>query len=128
MNPTNPNFKIEEGDAEVGAKKLGLETVTLTARNASEMETALQQLLGAKAHALITGSDPILLDRREQIASFALQHNVLAMGVVQQIAAAGGLLRAMVRASVGCTDKQATTTAKALGFDVPPTLLARLMR
>ena len=38
MNPTNPNFKIEEGDAEAGAKKLGLETVTLTAKNASEME------------------------------------------------------------------------------------------
>jgi putative ABC transport system substrate-binding protein len=26
MNPTNPNFKIEEADAEAGAKKLGLET------------------------------------------------------------------------------------------------------
>ena len=31
MNPTNPNFKIEEADAEAGAKKLGVETVTLTA-------------------------------------------------------------------------------------------------
>jgi putative ABC transport system substrate-binding protein len=92
MNPTNPNFKIEEADAEAGAKKLGVETVTLTARNASEMETALQQLLSAKAQALITASDPILLDRREQIASFALRHKVLAMGFVQQIALAGGLL------------------------------------
>jgi len=92
MNPTNPNFKIEEADAEAGAKKLGVETVTLTARNASEMETALQQLLSAKAQALITASDPILLDRREQIASFALRHKVLALGFVQQIALAGGLL------------------------------------
>jgi len=92
MNPTNPNFKIEEADAEAGAKKLGVETITLTARNASEMETALQQLLSAKAQALITASDPILLDRREQIASFALRHKVLAMGFVQQIALAGGLL------------------------------------
>ena len=86
MNPTNPNFKIEEADAEAGAKKLGLVTVTLNARNASEMETALEQLLSAKAQALITASDPILLDRREQIASFALRHKVLAMGFVQQIA------------------------------------------
>jgi putative tryptophan/tyrosine transport system substrate-binding protein len=92
MNSTNPNFKIEEADAEAGAKKLGVETVTLTARNASEMETALRQLLNAKAQALITASDPILLDRREQIASFALQHKVLAIGFVQQIALAGGLL------------------------------------
>ena len=89
MNPTNPNFEIEEADAEAGAKKLGVETVTLVAKNASEMETALQQLLSANAQALITASDPILLDRREQIASFALRHKVLAMGFVQQIASGG---------------------------------------
>ena len=92
MNPTNPNFKVEEADAEAGAKKLGLETITLNARNASEMEIAFEHLLSAKAQALITASDPILLDRREQIASFALRHKVLAMGFVQQIALAGGLL------------------------------------
>ena len=56
------------------------------------METAFEQLLSAKAQALITATDPILLDRREQIASFALRHKVLAMGFVQQIALAGGLL------------------------------------
>ena len=33
INPTNPNVKIEEADAEAGAKKLGLETVTLNATN-----------------------------------------------------------------------------------------------
>ena len=41
---------------------------------------------------MITGTDPILLDRREAIASFALRHKVLAMGFVQQITVAGGLL------------------------------------
>ena len=41
---------------------------------------------------MITGTDPILLDRREAIASFGLKHKILAMGFVQQIAAAGGLL------------------------------------
>ena len=86
MNPTNPNVKVEEADAEAGAKKLGLETITVNARNASELETAFEQLLSAKAEALITATDPILLDRREQIASFALKHKVLAMGFVQQIA------------------------------------------
>jgi putative ABC transport system substrate-binding protein len=92
MNPTNPNVKIEEADAEAGAKQLGMETITVNARNPSEMEVALEQLLAAKAQALITGSDPILLDRREQIVSFALGHKVLAIGFVQQIAAAGGLM------------------------------------
>ena len=152
MNPANPNFKIEEADAEAGAKKLGLETVTLIARNASEMETAFQQLLSARAQALITASDPILLDRREQIASFALRHKVLAMGFVQQIALAGGLLS--YGPSISWMYRQAgdyvgqilkgsnpaempvlqptlyelvinLKTANALGLTVPPTLLAR---
>ena len=152
MNPTNPNVKIEEADAEAGAKKLGLETITLNARNASEMETAFQQLLSAKAQALITATDPILLDRREQIASFALRHKVLAMGFVQQIAVAGGLLS--YGPSISWMYRQAgdyvgqilkgsnpaempilqpthfelvinLKTANALGLTVPPTLLAR---
>ena len=152
MNPTNPNVKIEEADAEAGAKKLGLETITVNARNASEMETAFDQLLSAKAQALITGTDPILLDRREAIASFALRHKVLAMGFVQQIAAAGGLLSYgpsiswMYRQAgdyIGQILKGANPaempvlqpthfalvinlkTAKALGLVVPPMLLAR---
>ena len=152
MNPANPNFKIEEADAAAGAKRLGLETVTLNARNASEMEAAFGQLLSAKAQALITASDPILLDRREQIASFALQHKVLVMGFVQQIALAGGLLS--YGPSISWMYRQAgdyvgqilkgsnpaempvlqptlyelvinLKTAKALGLTVPPTLLAR---
>jgi ABC-type uncharacterized transport system substrate-binding protein len=152
MNPTNPNVKIEEADAEAGAKKLGLETITVNARNASEMETAFEQLLSAKAEALITATDPILLDRREQISSFALRHKVLAMGFVQQIAVAGGLLS--YGPSISWMYRQAGNyigqilkgsnpaempilqpthfelvinlkTANALGLTVPPTLLAR---
>jgi putative tryptophan/tyrosine transport system substrate-binding protein len=152
MNPTNPNVKIEEADAESGAKKLGVETITANARNAKELAIAFEQVLSAKAQALITGTDPILLDRREQIASFALRHKVLAMGFVQQITVAGGLLSYgpsiswMYRQAgdyVGQILKGANPaempvlqptrfelvinlkTAKALGLDVPPTLLAR---
>ena len=53
MNPTNPNVDVERVDAEAGARKLGLETVTLNARNAREIDTAFEQLLGAT-----TGSSP----------------------------------------------------------------------
>jgi putative ABC transport system substrate-binding protein len=77
MNPTNPNFKIEQGDAEARAKKLGLETVTLNARNGGEIDAAFEQLLSARADAFITATDPILLDRREQIVSFA--HRIVVM-------------------------------------------------
>jgi putative ABC transport system substrate-binding protein len=91
MNPTNPNVKVEQTDAESGANKLGLETVTLHATNAREIDAALEQLLTAKADAFITGTDPILLDRREQIVSFAHRHKLPAVGFVRQFAAVGAL-------------------------------------
>ena len=92
MNPTNPNVKVEQADAEAGAKKLALETVTLNASNAREIDAALEQLLVAKADACITGTDPILLDRREQIVSFANRHKLPVAGFVRQFAAVGALL------------------------------------
>jgi putative ABC transport system substrate-binding protein len=92
MNPTNLNFNVEQTDAEAGAKKLGLETVTLNARNAREIDAAFEQLLRAKADAFITATDPILLDRREQIVSFAHRQELPAVYYVRQFAAAGGLL------------------------------------
>jgi putative ABC transport system substrate-binding protein len=135
-----------------GQRSWAWRRLRFTARNANEMETAFQQLLSAKAQALITASDPIVLDRREQIASFALRHKVLAIGFVQQIALAGGLLS--YGPSISWMYRQAgdyvgqllkgsnpaempvlqTTrfelvinmkTAKALGLTVQPSLLAR---
>jgi len=92
MNPNNPNVKLEQTDAEAGAKKLGLETVTLNARNAPEIDAAFEQLLSVGAHGFITATDPILLDRREQIVSFAHRHKLPAVYFVRQFAAVGGLL------------------------------------
>jgi putative ABC transport system substrate-binding protein len=152
MNPTNPNVKIEEADAVAGAKKLGLETVTLNARNPLEFDAAFVQLMDAKADAIITGTDPIILDRRQQIVDFATRHKLPTMGFVHQFAAEGALLSYgpsiswMYRQAgeyIGQILKGANPaempvlqptqfelvinlkTAKALGVTVPPTLLAR---
>jgi len=151
MNPTNPNVKVEETDAEAGARKLGLETITLNARNAREIDTAFEQLLDAKADGIITATDPITLDRREQIVAFANRHKLPVVGFVRQFAAVGGLLSYgpsiswMYRQAgdyVGQILKGARPsempvmqptkfelvvnlkTAKALGLDVPDKLLA----
>jgi putative ABC transport system substrate-binding protein len=92
MNPTNPNVAVEQTDAEVGAGKLGVETVVVHARNAGEIGAAFAQMSNAKVQALITGTDPILLDQRHQIVSLALQNNLAAMCFVRQFALAGGLV------------------------------------
>ena len=49
-------------------------------------------MLSAKADAFITATDPILLDRREQIVSFANRHKLPAVCFVRQFAAVGGLM------------------------------------
>lgn len=92
MNPTNPNADAEQTDAQAGAQKLGLETVVLNARNANEIENAFEEFVRADAEAFITATDPILLDRREQIVSFAARQRVPAVYFVRQFAAVGGLL------------------------------------
>jgi putative ABC transport system substrate-binding protein len=152
MNPTNPNLKIEEADAQDGAKKLGSETVTLHASNAREIDTALEQLLSTKADAFITGTDPILLDRREQIVSFAHRHKLPGVGFVRQFAAVGALssygpsiswMYHQAGEYVGQVLKGANPaempvlqptqfelvinlkTAKTYGLAIPPTVLAR---
>src|SRR5437660_2975240 len=41
MNPTNPNGKVEETDAEGRARQLGPETITPNGRNGREIDTAV---------------------------------------------------------------------------------------
>src|SRR4249920_828770 len=151
MNPTNPNVEIERMDAEAGARKFGLETVTLNARNAREIDAAFEQLLGANADGIITATDPIPLDRREQIIEFANRHKLPLMGFVRQFAAAGALLsygpsiswmyrqagEYVAQILKGASPAELTVlqptqyelvinlmTAKALGLEVPPIVIA----
>src|SRR3984893_5733103 len=92
MNPTNPNSAAEQKEAQTGARSLGIETVVLNARNASEIETAFEELLPARADGFITATDPILLDRREQIVLLAQKHSLPAVYFVRQFATVGGLM------------------------------------
>jgi putative ABC transport system substrate-binding protein len=92
MNPSNPNAAAEQTDAEAGARKLGRETLVLNAGNPREIDAAFDELLQAKADSFITATDPILLDRRQQIVSFAERHALPAVYFVRQFAVAGGLL------------------------------------
>jgi len=92
MNPSNPSANAEQADAEGGARKLGLDTVALSASNAREIDVELEKLLRAKADAIFIATDPILLDRREQIVSFAERHALPGVYFVRQFAVAGGLL------------------------------------
>ena len=92
MNPENPNAAAELADTQAGAATLGIQTVTVRARNAAEVDTAFVEIVRTKADALISGTDPVLLNLREQIAALADRHALPAISFTRPFAASGGLL------------------------------------
>lgn len=92
MNPDNPNAVAEQADAQVGATKLGHQTFVFNARNATDIDTAFGQLVRAKAEAVIAATDPVMLDRRDQIVALANRHVLPAISFTRPFAIAGGLM------------------------------------
>ena len=151
MNPDNANAANERSEMQDGAAKLGLQTVPVNARNAAEIDAAFSELVRAKADSLIAATDPVILDRREQIATLAARHALPSVSFTRQFAVAGGLMSYgpnigwMYRQAGGYIGQilkgakpaempvmQSThfefvlnlNTARRLGLKVPPTFLA----
>src|SRR3954469_20784168 len=152
MNPGNRAASAEQADAEAGARVLGLETIAFNARNARELDLAFEEILRGKADSLFGATDPIILDQREQIVSFANRELLPAVYFVRQFAVVGGLLtygpsitwmyeqagryigqilkgdrpaNMPVLQPTGFEFVVNLKTAQTLGLDVPPNLLAR---
>ena len=92
VNPDNFNAAAEQADAEAGAGRLGVQTVAFKARNAAEIDAAFAELVRAKVDAVIGGTDPVLLDRREQIVALADRQGIPAVSFTRAFAVAGGLM------------------------------------
>lgn len=92
MNPDNPNAAAELADTQAGALTLGFQTITVRARNAAEIDTAFAEIVRSKADSLFSGTDPVLLDHRQQIADLAQRHALPAISFTRPFAAAGGLM------------------------------------
>ena len=92
LNPNNFSAEAELADAESGARKLGRELLAVRFRNVEEIDQAFDEMLRAKVDAIISGTDPIVLDRRHQIVSFAARTAMPAAYFVRQFVDAGGLL------------------------------------
>ena len=92
MNPDNPNVAAEQADSNDGAARLGLQIVVQNARNAAETDAAFAELVRARVDAVIAATDPVLLDRREQIAAIAERNALPAISFTRQFAMAGLLM------------------------------------
>src|SRR5262245_33164766 len=150
-NADNPGTVLEMGDVLTTARTLGLDVVTLEIRRAEDIAPAFQALKG-RADALYVCNDPLINTNRIRINTSALGARLPTIYNSPEAVEAGGLMSYganfpdTFRRAAELIDKvlrgakpadipveQPTkfdllinlTTAKALGLEIPPTLLAR---
>ena len=88
-NPDNLNADVEQADVEEGAAKLGIQIVVHNARNAAEIDAAFAEIARARVDAVIAATDPMMLDRRHQIAALAERNRLPGISFTRQFAKAG---------------------------------------
>jgi len=151
-NPNNPESARQPAELQEAARAIGLQLVVLTATTPGGIDAAFTAMVQNRVGALLVGSDPFFFSRREQIVALAAEHAIPTIYAGRETAGADGLMSygnsladAYRRAGIhtgrilkGAKPSelpvdQATKfeliinlkTAKALGIEVPPTLLAR---
>jgi ABC-type uncharacterized transport system substrate-binding protein len=152
VNPNNPESLTYEPGVQEGALGLGLKVLVLNAGTADEIDAAFEKLVRQRAGAVIIASDPFYTARASQFVVLTARHAVPAIYSNREMITTGGLISygnsvsdAHRRAGIyvgrilkgikpaNLPIDRATKfelvvnlrTAKALGLDVPPTLLAR---
>jgi putative tryptophan/tyrosine transport system substrate-binding protein len=153
VNPNSPELRSQSEHAQQAARALGWQQLhVINARSESEIDAAFGTAALQRADAVIVSADPFFLSRRDQIAAQAARYAVPTIYVNRAFVTAGGLISygnsvsdAYRRAGLhtgrllkGATPAdlpidQATKfelvinlkTAKALGLEIPATLLAR---
>jgi putative ABC transport system substrate-binding protein len=151
-NPDYPGILAPKSAIENAAHQLGLELQSAEVRALNDLNGAFTSILEHRVEAIMVFIDPITLIRRNQIADFAAKHGLLTAYPAREFVEAGGLisygtsLREYWRRAAVYVDKilkganpaelpveQPTKfelvinlkTAKTLGVEIPPTLLAR---
>jgi putative ABC transport system substrate-binding protein len=152
VNPNSPTAAPTIRDAEQGARAKGVQLAVLKASTAGEIDAAFARLTELRADAVIVGGDPFLGDQRLQLVAQAARSKIPAIYFSEGFTEFGGLISygasliAVYRRMGNYVGKilkgnkpadlpveQPTKfslsinlkTARALGLDVPPSLLAR---
>jgi ABC-type uncharacterized transport system substrate-binding protein len=150
-NSSNASAVLDMREAQTAVRTLGLEAVTSEVRQPEDIAPAFDALRG-RVEALYVCNDPLAGTNRVRIITLALGVRLPTMFIAREYVEAGGLMSYganfldLYRRTAEFVDKilrgakpadlpveQPTkfdlvinlTTAKALGLEVPPTLLAR---
>ena len=152
VNPNNTTSKAQTSDVVAAASSVGATIDVVRASDSREIETACAMLVRNGAEALLVGTDPFLYSRRVQLATLAARHAIPAIYPVRENVEVGGLMSygtslSEVYRQVGAYTVRILKgvkpadlpvvrstkfelvlnlpTGRALGLEVPPTLLAR---
>jgi putative ABC transport system substrate-binding protein len=144
--------RIERRDVELVAQALGQQLIVGPVSSEGELDGAFTSIVGRGAKALLVGTGPLLTSNRERVVALAARHAIPAIYALREFLEVGGLMS--YGASIVEAYRQAgiyagrvlkgekpadlpvmqstkyelvinMKTAKALGLEVPPTLLAR---
>jgi putative ABC transport system substrate-binding protein len=149
MNPNNPNSELD--NVQSAARSLGQQILVLNADSGREIDVAFATIAQQRVAALLVASDPLFFDRRDQLIALTARQAIPAIYYLRAFSQAGGLLSYgnnltdMYRQVGTYTGRilngerpadlpvlQSTKfelvinrkTAKALGLEIPPTLIA----
>jgi len=151
-NNTNPSMVLRANETQDAAAKLGVTIHSIGVHDLIDFEDAFKAVTDGRAAALIILADPFTMARREQLVELAAKRSLPAIYEIREFAEAGGLISygpnvpAMQRRVAVYLDKilkgakpsdlpveQPTKfqlvinlkTARSLGLEIPPSLLAR---
>src|SRR5262245_14801349 len=152
VNPSSPELDSQLSDVQTGASAIGWELQILRVGSEADFDTAFMTLAQSAVQALLVAADPFFNSQRERIVALAARHKIPAIYEARGYAVAGGLmsygpdipdmyrqvgvytgqiLKGVKPADLPVIQPTALElvinlkTAKALGLDVPATLLAR---
>jgi putative ABC transport system substrate-binding protein len=92
INPNNPEAARQPAELQEAARVMGLRPMVLTASSAGDIDTAFTTMVQNRVGALLVGSDPFLLNWREQIVALAAQHSIPTIYPVREFPEVGGLM------------------------------------
>jgi len=152
LNPTNPNAELQAKDMHQATRQLGLQLEVLYAKSEVDLDAVFAKMIQEHVGALLIGGDGFLESRRGRIAALAMRNVIPTISFERGFPVMGGLMsyggsfadtyhllgvyagRVLKGERPADLPVQRSTkielvinlkTAKVLGLDVPPTLLAR---
>jgi len=152
VNPNEPSIEIRVSDIQTAARSVGQEITILNASTIRDIDAAFARLAQMRADALLVAGDPFFFNRAAQLVVLAARHAIPSLYSRREFAAAGGLMsygstfndiyrlvgvyaaRILKGEKPGDLPIQLATkfelvinlsTARALGLEIPPSLLAR---